>query len=316
MTCIVLHNGYVVADSKVRHPSGADLSGLADLAKIQGFTKNLSVRSVREGFEATVLGAVFTGSRNVFQVFLAFLVKGIPLDNTVDHFAEIRSLGLSNPDNNTTVALICTDRYVIVELNYENESVSWFAHGNYAPDQPPPKVYMMGSGATTLGTVTDVYCTAQGYRTAKEMRAHGRRVNPLTLALACAARDDDSGGTFSLWRVVNESEEGPRLKFFGVRDDDVEDMFLARDLTEFIPLHLWNRGGEIPYDPIPYPDVPTKETPDVQATAEALPEDGQRRPAGPQPRKRRNLSGGGPDVAGKRRKRRGEGDAGGGQHPG
>ena len=314
MTCIIIHKGFIVADSAVR-TKRIDMSGVDDLSKLSRLIEPIKIWSERDKFEDTALAFAFTGPRGAVAPFINRMTDGVPLDNIVDFYAEIRSSGLADMHNSCSIAIICVHQVYVVELNILEERTEFFPHGNLAEHEPYPRLFGMGSGSGHLETVVDIFNTFQRRLTIQDMKDAGVPLNPMAIAISCGARDPDSGHSYGLWRVVPDGKGSADVMFFGRRSERDEDRLQAIDLTELIPLDVWNDGGELPYDPITYPapppyskDQPQKETPDV--AGKAVPEAGDRSPEGKGPEGRSRVPRTPRKPAGADRRRKRAGNAG------
>jgi len=274
MTCIVVHNGYIVADSAVRSRGNLDVNDMADMNKVHMLTEKLPVVSERGEHQDVCLGYAFSGHRNEVDLFMNMLYKGSQLDNALDYFEELRGLGLLRIDFSFTVILICVHGLFEVECNMFECRMKYGKHGNYVEGENAPSLTVVGSGSAWLETVIDIAMTFKQETNVAKFRKSGYRFNPMAVAAACAARDTDSGGYLRLWRVVPDGKGSAELVLYGHRVALDEDRLLAIDLTEFVPLDSWNDGGNLPYDPIIYPDPPPfqkinskKKVRNVEATA-------------------------------------------------
>ncbi|MDH2154157.1 hypothetical protein [Stenotrophomonas sp. GD03657] len=256
MTCIVLHNGYIVSDSAVRSAGDLDVNDMADLNKVHLLNEKLPVVSERKEKQDVCLGYAFSGQRQHADLFMNMLYRGSQIDNAMDYFEELRGLGILGTNFCFSIALICVHGIFEVECNPFECAVRYGNHGNYVEGEKAPFLTVMGSGSAPLSTVIDIAMTFAREISVDKFRKSGYRFNPMAVAAACVARDKESGGYLRLWRVVPDGKGSAELVLYGhylARDTD---RLLAMDLTEFVPLDSWNEGGDLPYDPIIYPDPP------------------------------------------------------------
>lgn len=277
MTCVVSHNGYIVTDSAVGAFGPLDVAHMADLNKVHVFDDKFPIWSERLEKEDVCLGWAFSGHRNEASAFIGFMFKDMPLDNIIDYFDELRVMGLLSV--NFSLMLIGVHGVFHVECNFIGCKLEYAPHGNYVEFEPPPGLNVMGSGAAALESVIDIAMTFAGYTKVSDFKTSGAKFNAMTVAAACTARDEQCGGYLRLWRVVPDGKGSADLVLYGQRMSRPEDRLLAKDLTEYLPLDFWNEAGDIPYDPITYPDPPPysklkKKVQDVEGTA--VPENGRR----------------------------------------
>lgn len=287
MTCIVIHEGMIVTDSRIgRH--GRIVPDAANLDKLRVVDNPTMIHSNRLGVEDRWLGATYTGRGHVCDYAIGLVIGEMPLDNTIDFYSRIREASMFNPVDSFTIAFICERSTFYMECDSIEEKLCYKPHGSYMQHEPVPEMVVLGSAAPHLSEVMLTYALFKNKVLISDVRSGdgAERLNPLAVALAVSAQDETSGGVFSLWRVVPDGDDKFALKYFGQREARPNDLLYSKDLTEYIPLDLWNEGGQIPYDPITYPPTKTLKKEETDVERKEVPEVAEANPG----RKRRGSS--------------------------
>lgn len=245
MTCIVLHRGSIVQDSRsaLYDVPGVDLSGLHYLDKTLAVQEKREIYSVRLDFRDRLLGFTGSGPSHIIQKFVCDLYNGVmPLDNMIDFYDRMRELGMIGEQNQFNAVLICERMNVHVEINNQLVKVETYSHNS-------ARFLVLGSAIGGIEQVLD-----------DSMDTKDRaQIEPMAVATALCGLDQNSGGMLTLWRVVPETDDRQdyQLVKMGFRQlpSKQESRRQMLDLTEKLPLDYYGPAGDLPYELYDYPPI-------------------------------------------------------------